>query len=217
MKSVVSARRELPSTPWVLYSWANSGNYNPSAAPAGPGNVSEFPFPAARRNTAFPAFLTTVTEAAVLGNLTGKTLSASINLAKTGNPEFIYGGATPWSSWNNCQVPANVRLYFSTNPMTYNLGDAGQNEDRYWWSQPGFVTVSAALDAAVLSDSFDPAHWSNANGRLASDRLAAFQAAVANVQQIGLAFGGGCFFDVGIAILQNTGTAQFQLVNFSAQ
>lgn len=214
MKSVATLRRELPSTPWVLYSWANSGNYNPSAAP---GNVSAFTFPTARRSVAFPAFLTTVTEAALLGNLTGKSLSASVQLSKTGNPQFVYGGATPWSSWNSCPVPANTRLYFSTNPNPYDLHDATLNEDRYWWSHSGVVTVDATLENAVLSDSFDPEHWSNAQGHLATDRLAAFQAAVANVRQIGLAFGGGCFFDVGIAVLPNTGTAQFQLINFNAQ
>lgn len=71
----------------------------------------------------------------------------------------------------------------------------------------------------TLTDTFDPAHWSDAFGHSAADPnyTAAFLAAIANVQQIGVSFGGGCFFDVGIAVLPNTGTAVFHLISYDVQ
>lgn len=205
-----------PSTPWVLFSWANNGNYNPSSAPN-----QTFQFPTAKRNVAFPAFLTTTTVTNVLGDLSGQTITATITLSVTGNPQFCYGGNTPWSSWNLGGLPANTRLYFSTNPSAYNLNDAAQNESDYWWSSApsAWTVISAATGTVTLTDTFDPAHWSNAQGHSASDPnyTAAFQSAVANVRQIGVSFGGGSFFDVGIAVLPNTGTAIFHLVSYDVQ
>jgi hypothetical protein len=210
-----------PSSPWLLYSWASNGNYNPSSAFGSGGDVSTFSFPTARRNAAFPAFLTTAVDSAVLGDLTGKSITATVGLTTTGNPVFCYGGNTPWSSWNTCPVPANTRLYISTNPAAYDLQDATLHESDYWWSSgPSAVaTIDANTGTVVLTDTFDPTHWSNAQGHSAADPAytAAFQAAVANVRQIGVGFGGGCFFDVGIAVLPNTGTAVFHLINFSVQ
>jgi hypothetical protein len=211
-----------PSSPWLLYSWANNGNYNPSSAFGSGGDLSTFSFPAAKRNVAFPAFLTTTVDSAVLGDLTGKTISATVSLTTTGTPVFIYGGNTPWSSWNTtCPVPANTRLYISTNPAAYDLQDASQNENDYWWSSGpnAAATINASTGTVVLTDTFDPTHWSNAQGHSAADPVytAAFQAAVANVRQIGVSFGGGCFFDVGVAVKPNTGTAAFHLISYNVQ
>lgn len=210
-----------PNTPWVLYSWANNGNYVPSSAPAQPGDISTFSFPVAKRNVAFPSFLTTTVDSGVLGDLTGKTITVNLNLSVTGNPQFCYGGNTPWSSWNLGGLPANTRLYFSTNAATYNLQDANINENAYWWSSgpSAWTVISATTGNVVLTDTFDPSHWSNAQGHSAADPnyTAAFLAAVANVRQIGVSFGGGSFFDVGIAVLPNTGTAQFHLVSYNVQ
>ena len=210
-----------PSTPWVLYSWGNSGNYIPSSAPAQPGDIATFSFPVAKRNVAFPAFLTTTTMTNVLGNLTGKTITAAINLSITGNPVPCYGGNTPWSSWNLGGLPANTRLYVSTNSAAYDLQDANIHENAYWWSSApsAWVEISASTGTVTLTDTFDLSHWSNAQGHSAADPnyTAAFQAAVSNVRQIGVSFGGGSFFDVGIAVLPNTGTMQFHLISYVVQ
>ena len=47
----------------------------------------------------------------------------------------------------------------------------------------------------------NPANWSDYNGHFGSDPAytAAFQQAVKNVTSIGLSFGGGCFFENGVA------------------
>jgi hypothetical protein len=204
---------------WTLYSWANNGNYNPSSAFGQLGDISTFSFPEAKRKNPFPAFLTTTVDTNMLGDLTGQTITATLNLAVTGNPVFAYGGHTPWSSWNTCPVPANTRLYFSTNPAAYDLQDATIHQDDYWWSSgpTASVTISPVTGMVTLSDTFDPSHWSNAQGVSAVNHLAEFQSAVANVRQIGVAFGGGCFFDVGIAVLPNTGTAIFHLISYDVQ
>lgn len=212
-----------PSTPWLVYLWGHTGDYNPAATTPQPGDIATFSFPvAANKRVAFPAFLTTTVDGAVLGDLTGQTITATVLVTVTGNPQFCYGGNTPWSSWNTASpVPANTRLYISTNPAAYDLGDAQQHENDYWWSSaPGAWTViSATTGTVTLTSPFDPAHWSNAQGHLASDPnyTAAFQAAVANVAQIGVAFGGGSFYDVGVAIWPNTGTAAFHLINYGVQ
>ena len=63
------------------------------------------------------------------------------------------------------------------------------------------------LDASLTT----PASWSDQAGQLGSD-TAAFAAAVADVQQVGLSFGGGCFFSNGVG---NLTAANFQLYDFS--
>jgi hypothetical protein len=44
---------------------------------------------------------------------------------------------------------------------------------------------------------------------------AAFYDAVANVHQIGLAFGGGCFYDVGVGVAKGGARADFHLKDFT--
>lgn len=150
--------------------------------------------------TGHPAY-----NAVLLGDLTGKTLSADYDIQAAGGLFTYYGQGT---SSNPCSTPASVRLYFSTN--NNQLG-----ESQYWWSNPesgqlagGHFSLTAALTPALWSDrdghggDFDPSH------------TAAFNAAVADVQHNGLSFGGGCFFANGVG---HTGTASFTLTSFIAQ
>ena len=210
MKSVAGGRAKPVSSPWILYSWGNNGLYRGSDASGVSGDVATFSFPVDVGNTAYPAFLTTTTVQAVLGNLTGKALLANLTISDVAGTTYRYGGQ---GTWNLGSLPANVRLFISTSAAVYNLNDAQQNEDSYWWSQVAWAQVQNGT--FTLTDTFDPAHWSNAQGHLASDRLAAFQAVVANVRQIGASFGGGNFFDVGVALL--SGQSTFHLHSYTAQ
>jgi hypothetical protein len=63
---------------------------------------------------------------------------------------------------------------------------------------------------ALLSD---PSQWSDWNGQNGLSVPVAFNAAVAKVNQIGVSFGGGCFFENGVTTSNGTGT--FALTAFS--
>lgn len=207
-----------PSTPWVLYSFGNGQQYTPSGAAGIDGDIATFNFPKAKGNAKFPTFLTTIVDTNILGDLAGKTLLATLEISVIGNPIFVYGGQ---GDWNNCpSPPANARLYFSTNAAGFNLQESVQHENGYWWSHTGVVIISATTGLATISDTFAPEHWSNANGHAANENQAytdAFNAAIANVRQIGVACSGACFFDVGVAIQNISGTAAtFHLISYSA-
>lgn len=199
---------------WKVYKFGNNGLYKGTCAVVSGGDVATFEFPQSSAN-AYPAFLTTTTDASLLGDLTGKTLSATLTVEATPGTMFRFGGQG--TSWNQGSAPANARLYFSTNPSAYNLVDAQFHQDDYWWSNSAWVVVNDQTGTVTLTDTFDPAHFSNAQGGQATNRLAAFQAAVANVQQIGVSYGGGSFYDVGLAVFSGTGTASFHLLSYTAQ
>ena len=62
----------------------------------------------------------------------------------------------------------------------------------------------------------DPSQWSDWNGQPGNSSApvtAAFNAAVAKVDTIGLSFGGGCFFENGVTT--NDGSGTFALTAFS--
>jgi hypothetical protein len=149
------------------------------------------------------ALLTTTSASGLVGDLTGKTLTASVSLAFTG--AIVYGlehsSACP-------SVPASMHIFISTDPRTYSPGRASRNETGYWWSNPLNVPMSTAVSDAVISVPLTPGNWSDANGHFASDPAytAGFEAAVSNVQQVGVSFGGGCFFDTGIGVAGGSGS-----------
>ncbi len=100
-----------------------------------------------------------------------------------------------------------MRLYFATPGFAYT---------HYWWSNPihvdltgtsgGPTTMSVPLTA---TDSSGASQWSDWNGQVAnssSDVTAAFNAAVAKVNTVGLSFGGGCFFENGVTTSDRSGT-----------
>jgi hypothetical protein len=203
-----------PSSTWVLYKWGNSGKYNPYSTTNITGTLASFNFPQTGNNVAYPAFLTTTTDSSVLGDLTGQTITASIDLGVTGNPQFRYGGQ---GSWNLGGTPANTRLFISTSSAPYSNAGYTACPSCYWWSAAAWVQISATTGAATLQDTFDPSHWSNAQGQLGSSLPAEFATAISNVRQIGLSYGGGSFYDVGIAVTNGTGMATFHLISYDAQ
>jgi len=205
----------FPSSTWVLYSFANGQQYKPSAAFGSGSDAATFAFQSTKKP--YAAFLTTTIDTNVLGDLTGKTITATINLSVTGSPLFLFGGQ---GDWNNGSAPPHTRLYISTNPAPFNLNESVQNENGHWWSQVGWTEVTNNMGTVIITDTFDPTHWSNANGHLASESpayTAAFNKAVANVRGSGVSYGGGSFNDVGIAVIQNTGSATFHLISYDVQ
>lgn len=130
----------------------------------------------------------------LLGNLNGKTVTATFTITGAG-PFTYYGEATPS---NPCPTPANTRLYFETS----NAG--GFDYTHYWWSNP----ASAVLANGTLTVTANvlPAEWSDWNGQNGATVPTEFAKAAGDVRSIGLSFGGGCFFENGVGTTTGTGT-----------
>jgi hypothetical protein len=142
----------------------------------------------------------------LLGNLTGKTLYAQIEIEATPGATFNYyntGGTGP----------AFVRFYFQTGKdsgwdPTNPLGEA-----QYWWSNTTVFPASIHLE--VLA-SFGPAgyklyvplrpeYWSDRDGHMGTaispiNHTDAFIKAIANISKIGVSFGGGNNFAFGCGV-----------------
>lgn len=147
--------------------------------------------------------LTTTQNKRVLGDLTGKTIAATFTVTASSDAVFAY------DLTDNPCLPGNsfVRLYFKSN-----LGGAFAPTN-YWWSNPGSYTFLNGTSATVtLSVPLgDGRSWTDYYGQQDS---AAFAQAITNVGQIGLSFGGGCFFANGIGL--SAGSASFLLTDFTA-
>lgn len=101
----------------------------------------------------------------------------------------------------------NVRFYFQTS----NAG--GFDETHYWWSNP--VSWTLTNGSMTLTNPLSPATWSDYNGHAGdvTAYTAGFYAALSNVTDIGLSFGGGCFFENGVGTTDGSGT--FTLNSFT--
>lgn len=190
-----------PEKKWMEYFYRANG-VAPAPKPStlvNGGSAVAFDFPStpdvAGLNTKHPAYNGTL-----LGDLTVKTVSASYEISGATGPFIFYGSCGT--------TPANVRLYFETNN-----NDLG--ESQYWWSNP--VSNPLANGSYSLTANLSPTAWSDRDGHFASSdaaHLAAFAASVSDVQQIGVSFGGGCFFANGVGTADGSGT--FALTNFTA-
>jgi hypothetical protein len=138
----------------------------------------------------------------LLGDIKGKTVTANFTIAGASGP-FTYGGeGTP----DNPCTPAvaTTRLFFQTS----NAG--GFDFTHFWWSNPASVVVAnGALQVTAI---VVPARWSDWNGQFGTTVPDGFNAAASNVTDIGLSFGGGCFFENGVGA---PGGASFTLTGFT--
>ncbi len=148
--------------------------------------------------------LTTTKARSLLGDLTGKTIQATFTVTASTNAVFAYDLTD-----NPCTPGvAFVRPYFKSN-----LGGAFAVTN-YWWANPIHYTfVNGTTATKTLTVPINTANWSDWNGQLASTVPAEFAQAVTNVGEIGLSFGGGCFFANGVGL--SAGSASFQLTSYS--
>jgi hypothetical protein len=108
--------------------------------------------------------------------------------------------------------PAAVRFFFvspaasgpsfgTSPPGTGGTTGAGFYTS-FWWSHPVELhyLVSDGQSLSITADMSDPAEWSDWNGQSGANPAvtAAFETAIRNVQEIGLSFGGECFFETGV-------------------
>jgi len=175
-------------------------------------DIATLPIPTPSSNIRLVSMLTTTNTLGVLNDLTGKTISATVWMECSNSPVFVFG--------NGCGggLPANMRLFLTTDMSPYNVNAANINETGYWWSSAPIGWAPIAPGITVLQTSFDPTFWSDSLGHWALDPkyTAAFQNAVQHVAQIGLSFGGGCFFDVGIGVSNAGASATLHILQYEA-
>ena len=175
---------------WSVYNY-NPADTNITPTPADYANgTATFHF----QKGVYTARLTTDANA-LTGDLSAKTLHAALAISgATGTFVDHLGGG--------CGNPPAVRFFFITQ------GQGGFAYTNYWWSNP--VSWTLTNGAATLTQKVnDPATWSDFNGKRGSNdpaTTAAFEAAIANVQTVGLSFGEDCFFENGTTTSDGSGT-----------
>jgi hypothetical protein len=153
----------------------------------------------------------------LLGDLTGKTLSATVGVDVTPGTEFSYFGEPDGSG-----TPANVRLYFETDlslgPIVCPCQDKGWSS--FWYSDPMRVDLEGLKAGnTILSVELDAANWADGQEIPATadaDHMSSFAQAVAHVDHVGLTFGGGRHFHNGVGIVPGTGSGSFRLFAYEA-
>lgn len=203
------------SATWTVYDYNPSGQEiaprnSPNSMPATTsGNTTMFDFLADH----FTALLTT-TDKSLTGALSTATLTDQISTS---------GPATSFVTQHNetctSNTPATVRFYFvspaasgpstgTSPPGTGGTTGAGFYTS-FWWSNPvNLPLISGNQGPTQISAHMsNPAEWSDWNGQSGANPLvtAAFIAATQHVQQIGLSFGGTCFFETGAQAVYGAG------------
>lgn len=189
------------SNQWKLGSYTANGGFAFKSAPLGafafptvPAQCS--PAPGCEGNTGQGAALLLNNTGPLTGNLTNKTITVTFNISgATG--AFTYGGEPDASG-----IAANVRLYWDSASITKAKIFAATN---YWWSNPVNVTLANGVGTLTETTAL-PGNWSSYNGALGSADTSTFLAAVRNVQDIGVSFGGGYFFANGVGTTDGSGT-----------
>ena len=131
---------------------------------------------------------------------------AAFTIATKGEPAFDYRTAAD----NTCDRPAAVHL------LLQRQGDDMSGKGRYefyrWWSKAAAVLQegSATLDVALK-----PGLWTSVFGKSGDADPGAFAAAIADLGNVGVTFGGGCFFGHGVRILN--GSAVFTMHRFTVR
>ncbi len=145
-------------------------------------------------------YLAKITEPMHNADLTvggGKTVTITGTISGTALDQ--YQGQVPGSGlWD-----ANARIYFQGAGGTSAESPQGY-EGQSWWADgsPGSPTV---LDLNTQTGDFSltmtvsPAGWSDWNGKPASENVALFNQAASHVRELGLSFGGGYFYENGVA------------------
>jgi len=197
-------------TGWTVYDYNPSGQAiaprkSASSMPATTsGDTTTFAF----RPDIFTALLTT-TDKNLTGDLSAKTLNATVSVSGNTTGTFSY---QPFGCGLST-IPGFVRLYFTSarssgssdpapgTPVKGGPPPAGFYT-QFWWSNPVHVDLLSGTQGPMLMSvqMADVTQWSDWDGKPAADPLVTeqFMTAIANVKSVGLSFGGGCFFENGV-------------------
>jgi len=155
----------------------------------------------------YPAFLVCTQSQSF--NLSNSTISATFTVECDSNTIIRFAGQ---DVWNLGSRPASARLFFSSVIGYNNLGTGSTN----YWFKTSYVEIDTNTQVLTLTAIMDdPLDWSDAGGcnDCPPTTIDNFWYAVSNIHEIGLAFGGGSFYDVGIATI--SGNCIFHLNSFS--
>ena len=131
----------------------------------------------------------------------GAVLTAKFDITATGAPVFNY----KLEPSNTCDSSAKVRLFFQRKGD--DLSAVGDLQYYRWWSTKGYELAPGAGELVVA---VTPDQWTSVYGK--QDPVQ-FQAALDNVDNVGMTFGGGCFYGHGVNV--TNGTARFTLHSFN--
>lgn len=184
---------------WKLGYYTPSGRALSMASVSTGAGIASFDF-TSQDNTAL--LVTTRGSSPYLGDLTGKTITATFTISGATGAFTYFGEGT---ADNPCVYPANTRLFF----LTDNGG--GFQFTHFWWSNPENQVLGDGT--FTLTATVEPAEWSDWNGQPGITQTAGFADAAANVTMVGFSFGGGCFFENGVGTSDGSGT--FTLQSFS--
>lgn len=138
-------------------------------------------------------------DASLLGNLTGRTMSASFTVSGATGAFTYWGQGTPS---NPCGTPASVRLYFESIPPGAKFAYTN-----YWWADSLVASTVLAGGTFKLTANVGPlGEWSDWNGQPSATNADAFNAAAGNATGVALSFGGGCFFENGVGTTDGSGS-----------
>ncbi len=185
----------LPLTPgyWTIGPIINSKNKSsgvtPMPNPAREGQAWKFTFP----TSGVVGYITTPRTLSIAG----KTLRMCFDIVGPGTFKAKDGS------------PAFVRLYFQK--KRDNWSGTGVYEDYRWWSTKAFAAVEVK-DGVCVSSDMNVAAWSQVMGKPASARMAEFNSATLNVDNVGFTFGGKGY---GHGVYATSGTPKFILREFS--
>jgi hypothetical protein len=202
------------SNQWKLGSYTANGGFAFKSAPLGTFNFPTVPAqcspaPGCEGNTGQGAALLLNNTGTLVGNLTGKSITATFTISGVSpTAAFTYGGEPDGSG-----IAANVRLYFDSASITKSKNLVATN---YWWSNPESVTLVTNGTGFTLTATIAPANWSDyygAFGNADPSTTSAFNAAASNVKDIGFSFGGGYFFSNGVGTTDGSGA--FTVTSFS--
>jgi hypothetical protein len=131
-------------------------------------------------------------------------VQASFSITTRGDAVFDYHTAAN----NTCNAPAAVRLLLQR--KADNLSGAGPYAFYRWWSIAGTVLRAGSF---TLTVPLKPALWSSVFGKTGDANPRAFADALADLGNVGVTFGGGCFYGHGVRLLR--GSAVFTMKRFA--
>jgi len=129
------------------------------------------------------------------GPLHGSSIELSVEIK--GRPEFNYA----LEEDNTCSAPASARL------LIQRRGDDLTEAFDRWWSNPGAIALTEGQYSLTVP--LNPGQWQSVDGKNGEEASDAFYAALEEVENIGLTFGGGCYYGHGVNV--SGGEASFAL------
>ncbi|MCU0851849.1 MAG: hypothetical protein MUC90_01130 [Thermoplasmata archaeon] len=147
------------------------------------------------------------------GDLTGMKITAAFEIRQESDEVPIFVA-------RRADTQVQLRLQFQTTGGAYEPSDL-------WWSAEDYIVLTSyelqgpVTDPDILNTllvlevELTPELWLNHDGQLGSTVLSEFEAAIADIHEIGFSFGRTCSLASGVALTQ--GDATFVLKSFELQ